>query len=138
MSDRQLLVDQIIRHEGVRLKPYLDTVGKTTIGVGRNLSDVGVSEAEAMLLLEHDLDAVIADMATFAWFPLLDPVRQRAVVNVRFNVGPSGFRGFARFIHAMAIAGFVDAARELRNSKAATQAPMRYKELAAMIETGTE
>ena len=42
-----------MRHEGLRLKPYRDTAGKLTIGVGRNLDDVGVSEAEAFALLNY-------------------------------------------------------------------------------------
>ena len=36
------LVQQLTRDEGIRNKPYVDTVGKVTIGVGRNLSDVGL------------------------------------------------------------------------------------------------
>ena len=39
--------EQLILHEGLRLKPYRDTVGKLTIGVGRNLDDVGITRAEA-------------------------------------------------------------------------------------------
>ena len=31
-------------NEGLRSKPYVDTVGKVTIGVGRNLTDRGLSE----------------------------------------------------------------------------------------------
>lgn len=38
------LQEQLIRDEGVRKFPYKDTVGKTTIGVGRNLDDVGLSQ----------------------------------------------------------------------------------------------
>ena len=34
------LKNDIKRHEGFRSKPYKDTVGKTTIGYGRNLDDV--------------------------------------------------------------------------------------------------
>ena len=36
-------------HEGRRLKPYTDTVGKLTIGYGRNLTDVGISDEEARI-----------------------------------------------------------------------------------------
>ena len=44
-------------HEGVRLKPYLCTAGKTTIGVGRNLDDVGITREEADMMLDGDIDA---------------------------------------------------------------------------------
>src|SRR5580765_6037026 len=96
------LEDQLIRDEGLRLKPYTDTVGKTTIGVGRNLTDVGISKDEALLLLNNDLDAAIADLSRFPWFVALDAVRQRAVVDLRFNLGMGGFLLFQRFIHDMA------------------------------------
>lgn len=47
------LHDMLIRHEGLRLKPYHDTVRKLTIGIGRNLDDVGITHEEALILLER-------------------------------------------------------------------------------------
>ena len=44
--NRDRLRAQLVLHEGSRLKPYRDTVGKLTIGIGRNLDDVGLSEDE--------------------------------------------------------------------------------------------
>ena len=49
------LKNRVAGHEGCKLKPYLDTVGKTTIGYGRNLDDVGITQAEAKAMLETDL-----------------------------------------------------------------------------------
>ena len=46
---------QLVRHEGLRLKPYRCTAGKLTIGVGRNLDDCGISQKEAYVLLEGDI-----------------------------------------------------------------------------------
>src|SRR4051812_27390106 len=40
--NRDALVNQLIIDEGLKLSPYTDTVGKLTIGVGRNLTDVGI------------------------------------------------------------------------------------------------
>ena len=76
-ADRLLLCGQLEQHEGRRARPYMDSVGKITIGVGRNLSDKGLSQAEIDALLEHDLDDVLIDLETFAWFAALDGVRQR-------------------------------------------------------------
>ncbi|WP_233203010.1 MULTISPECIES: glycoside hydrolase family protein [Mycetohabitans] len=53
--DMPTLLSELSRDEGRRLKPYLDTVGKTTIGVGRNLTDVRIIEDECDLLLENDV-----------------------------------------------------------------------------------
>ena len=49
------LIEQLKRHEGIKLTPYKCTSDKLTIGVGRNLEDVGISEQEAEMLLQNDI-----------------------------------------------------------------------------------
>jgi len=44
--------DQLILHEGRRLKPYKDTVGKWTVGIGRNFNDVPFTIRELVDLLQ--------------------------------------------------------------------------------------
>lgn len=137
--DRSALLDQLIRHEGLRLTLYTDTRGVPTIGVGRNLRDVGISKAEALDLLSHDVDAAITDLAqSYPWFSDLDPVRQMALVDLRFNVGRAGLRGFVRFLAAMAAENYPAAAVELRLSRWALQVTTRADDLATMIANGTE
>ena len=46
---------QLVRHEGLKLKPYRCTAGKLTIGIGRNLDDRGISQKEAYAMLERDI-----------------------------------------------------------------------------------
>jgi lysozyme len=118
MSDRQDLVDELIADEGLYLKPYRCPAGFLTIGVGRNLETVGLRPREVMELLEHDVDEAVADLAgSFPWFVTLDGVRQRAVVNLRFNLGPKRFRTFQKFLAAMARKDYPAAAAELVASK---------------------
>jgi len=139
MTERQHLISQLMAHEGLRLKPYTDAVGKLTIGVGRNLTDKGLSSQEAMLLLDHDVDEAVTDCATFPWFVTLDSVRQRAIVDLRFNLGPGGFRLFKHLIAAMAQQDYTRAARELVASKWFGQVgPTRAAHLRAMLETGVD
>ncbi len=47
--------EQLVRHEGLRLKPYRCTAGKQIIGIGRNLDDRGISQKEAYAMLERDI-----------------------------------------------------------------------------------
>lgn len=118
VNTRQILVDELVHDEGVRKFPYIDTVGTCTIGVGRNLTDKGLSSEEVFVLLDHDLDEAIRDLsATFPWFLALDVVRQRALVNLRFNLGPAGLRRCKRFLSAMATKNYGTAAAELRDSR---------------------
>jgi lysozyme len=41
-DNRKKLLTELIDDEDIRLKPYRDTVGKLTIGIGRNLYDRGI------------------------------------------------------------------------------------------------
>ena len=63
MSDfKAILRKQIIKDEGIELFPYMCSENKLTIGVGRNLESNGISEAEAMLLLENDIDISVIQL----------------------------------------------------------------------------
>lgn len=140
MSLRDDLVAQLIDHEGLRTRVYTDTVGKVSIGIGRNLTDNGISREEALILADHDIDAAVQDLATaYRWFVNLDDVRWRAVVDFRFNLGPTKFRTFRHFIHAMAVQNYATAAAELEASRWATQVqPRRKSRIVTMIATGID
>ena len=130
------LRDQLIRHEGLRLKPYLDTEGILTIGVGRNLDDRGISESEALHLLDNDINEVYAECSQFDWFETLCEVRQDTVANMVFNLGISRFKGFRKTIKAIQGHAFTEAAREMMDSKWARQVGRRARELAFQMRTG--
>lgn len=140
MNDRQRLIDELVSDEGVRLKPYSDSGGHLTIGVGRNLTGKGLSSREAFDLLDHDVDEAVADLAgSFPWFVTLDAVRQRAVVNLRFNVGPVRFRTFHKFIAAMAAGDYAEAEQQLVKSRWITQVQKsRSHRMRRQIATGTD
>ena len=92
------LEDQLIRHEGMRLDMYKDTVDVWTIGIGRNLEDVGLrSEAEAKFLLRSDISAVQKELRErLPWFEDLDPDRQQVLTNMAFNLGVTGLIRFSK------------------------------------------
>lgn len=136
--DRALLRAQLIRHEGKRKHPYRDTTGHLTVGVGRNIDAVPFSDDEIDLMLHNDIDRCIHDLVTFSWFPALDSVRQRALVDMRFNLGPGGFRGFKKFIAAMERGAYADASEHMLNSRWANQVGRRAIRLAFMVKTGID
>ena len=127
----------LIKHEGLRLKPYLCTAGKTTIGVGRNLSDNGVTEAEAMAMLDRDIAVTVSALRDeFLWFADLDRTRKDAVISLGFNMGVRKLGTFKKFIAAMVAQQYETAAAEILDSTYATQVGQRAIELAAMIRSG--
>lgn len=135
--DRAALRDQLMEHEGLRLRVYRDSVGIETIGVGRNLRDRGITREEAMLLLDHDIDECVADLESFAWFNRLDSVRRLAVIDLRFNIGPTRFRGFRRMLDALERDDYRGAAAEMGASHWATQVGRRAVRLIQQMRTGT-
>ncbi len=130
------LEELLTRDEGLRLKPYVDTVGKVTIGVGRNLTDVGISEAEALVLLRNDIARATTDALTFPWFGSLDPARKAVVVSMIFNMGLPRFRGFANTIRSIEAGDYHDAAKRMLQSLWARQVGKRAERLAATMRTG--
>lgn len=112
----------LIKHEGIRLKPYVDTEGKTTIGVGRNLSDNGITQFEAMGMLSSDIDAALNEAhSKFPWFTSLSVPRQDAVIFLVFNLGMPRFQGFKKLHKALELANFELAGQELLDSRWASQ-----------------
>ena len=131
------LHEMLIRHEGLRLKPYRDTVGKLTIGVGRNLDDVGITREEALMLLNDDIAKVRREVnRTFAWFADLNPVRKYVVLNMVFNIGLPRFRQFKKTIAAIRTKDWEGAAREMLDSRWTRQVGRRARELATMMKSG--
>lgn len=135
MMDINRLISTLEKYEGFRNRPYTCTAGKLTIGIGRNLTDKGITYSEAMVLLKNDLDECrwdLADMfSDFASYP--DCVRE-VLINMRFQLGPGGFRTFKKFINAIKIWNFVLARTEMLDSKWARQdTPKRAHELAETL-----
>ena len=124
------------RHEGLRLKPYKCTAGKVSIGYGRNLDDMGISEVEAMVLLRHDIERCYDELNVFSWFADLDQVRQEALIDMLFNLGLPTFLEFKKTLKFVAEGKYSQAAEEMLRSKWADQVGDRAKELAYMVDTG--
>ena len=134
VKNPELLVARIKSDEGCRLQPYVDTVGKTTIGWGRNLTDHGISATEAELMLYADLDdAIHAARTTFHKFDSYPEVVQEVIVCLVVNLGHHGFLGFQKMITAIRERAWETAADELLDSRAARQLPARYGRYADML-----
>lgn len=130
-------IAQLIRHEGLELKPYTDTVGKLTIGVGRNLTDNGITNEEAMLLLDNDLAKHGIELSK--QYPVvggLEPVRFFVLVNMAFNLGMPRLSKFKKMWRCIHNDDYVGASIEMLDSRWATQVGGRAVELSEMMKTG--
>ena len=133
--DLDQLVAELIRDEGERLKPYRDTVGKLTLGVGRNIDDKGITKAESRFLLDNDIDECVADLGTVAWFATLPESTQRGLLNMRFNLGPGKFWRWETTLGFFARGDVKGGAKQFRtNKRYATQIGERFERIARLLE----
>lgn len=131
------LREQLIRHEGLRLKPYTDTVGKLTIGIGRNLTDRGISREEAEALLDNDIVLVVDGLSReLPWWSGLDDVRQLVLADMAFNLGLAGLLRFKNTLAYVKAGRYSDAADNMLMSRWAGQVGIRAIRLANMMRSG--
>lgn len=133
------LTERLIKHEGLKLKPYTCPAGKLTIGVGRNLEDRGITEDEALYLLKNDiLNCRNQCYTSFHWFGDLDEVRQDVLIEMCFNLGISRLKGFKKMLKACELKHYTLASQEMLSSLWARQVGNRAKKLADIMRKGVD
>ena len=137
--DREKLIDLIIYHEGLELKPYKCTAGHLTIGIGRNLDDRGITEDEARFLCQNDVDIVEQELTRkFPFIVGLGDVRIRVLLDMAFNLGVPRLSAFSNMWAALEEGDYKQAAVEMLDSRWARQVGRRATNLSQMMETGED
>ncbi len=120
------LKEMLIKNEGMKLHPYQCTSDKTTIGVGRNLTDNGITSAEAELMLANDMDNVFNDLDRNIPFWKTMPYNVRLVLaDMCFCLGINRLLKFTKMLEAMEERDFELAGEELLDSTYAVQVKKR-------------
>ena len=118
--------EMLIKNEGLVLQVYDDSLGYKTIGVGRCLDKNGISEDEAMYLLENDIERVIASLdKNWKVWRSFEPLAQEVCVDCTFQMGISGWMNFRRTRALMEMGAWLEASEEILRSKYAVQTPNR-------------
>ena len=129
------LKSRLIKHEGLCLKPYECSSGKLTIGIGRNLSDNGLSKQEAYYLFDNDIkNAIRLCQNEFSFFKTLSKQRQGVLVEMCFNMGIKKLKTFKKMIEAIQNDDFKTASDEMLESRWAKQVKNRAKTLAHLMK----
>lgn len=136
--DNDILIKNLIADEGLRLKPYTDTVGKLTIGVGRNLDDEGITAQEALYLLNNDIQRIEKVLAPLPNFSQLSEPRQRVITEMAFNIGFQGVMEFKEMWKAIQDQDWDDAANAMLDSLWAKEVGQRATRLATAMRTGVD
>jgi lysozyme len=157
--NRAKLESELVRDEGERLAVYRCTAGKLTIGVGRNLDDVGIRPIEvkthglsvkgcidrgitreqSRAMLANDIEGCAEDLdRRLPWWRNLSDARQRVLLNMCFNLGIKGLLGFKNTLAMVERGDFAGASRGMAASKWHDQVGKRAQRLEAMMLSGKE
>jgi len=135
--NRERLKKQLETDELRSKRIYVDTVGKISGGIGRNLTDRGFSDDEIDLMYANDIKLAEKDAkALVPGFDRLDDVRQEIILNMSFNMGYTRLAGFRKFLTAVNSSHFDDAADEMQDSKWYGQVGQRGVRLVRAMRSG--
>jgi lysozyme len=135
--NKEKLIQELKRDEGVELRPYKCSAGFLTLGVGRNIEERGITMDESDYLLANDI-TICEEEATrvFKWYDTLSDVRQRVILNMIFNLGLTKLLNFKKFLAAMEAEDWEEAGKQMLDSRWAKQVGNRADRLEQMIVNG--
>lgn len=139
-ANTKLLISELERDEGRVLHAYKDSLGFLTIGIGRLIDKAkggGITDAEADYLKANDIRRIQRSLdAGYPEWRQLDPVRQRAMQNMAFQLGTGWPAKFARTYAAIKEGRYEAAADMLSTSLWARQTPARAQRVIKQWRNG--
>ena len=154
----EILRSYIKVNEGVKSVAYTDTTGHRTIGAGFNLessdakakvSALGlsyekvksgkeqISKEQIDLLMQDSINRAVRDaVAVVPGFDELNKDRQIVLIDLAYNLGRTGLRGFSKMLKAIASKDWNRAADELQNSRWYVQTGIRARRNVNVIRMG--
>ena len=139
MLDKEKLKQELTLDEGEVLHEYKDSLGYSTIGVGRLIDKRkggGITHEEAMYLLDNDISRKSSEVYnSLPWLKSHPDQVQRAVINMAFQMGIQGLLTFKNTLSLIEQRKYKEAADNALKSKWATQTPNRAKRVTDMIRS---
>lgn len=138
--DTQKLKQELQNEENFVRHAYQCSQGYWTIGYGRLIDKRrggGISQQEAEYLLENDIREKLNGLRkTLPWFDDLSDARQRALLNMAFQMGVEELLNFKNTLTLMRQGQFEQASKEALKSAWAEQTPQRAARVTEMIRNG--
>lgn len=144
------IAERIKEYEGYREKPYQCTAKKWTIGFGYNYEDRGFSTSDitdilengftkelAEKLLERDVRRCTKEAEAFPFFNSMNEARRAVVIDMIYQMGVGGFKGFKNMIERLTKGDWKGASTEMIHSKWYTQSGRRSRTNVKQMEEGT-
>ena len=150
--EQSKILERIKFHEGLKLMPYRDSLGKLTIGIGRCIDTKpftpeelrfvgdwkhGITFVAAYQLCRNDIAECQQQLSTLGfWYHNLDDERKYALLDMCFQLGFKGLCNFKKMIKNIQNRDWQGVYYECLNSKYAKDTPTRAKRIALLLKTG--
>ena len=131
------LSQRLEQEEGCELFLYDCPAGYKTLGIGRNVESRGITKAEALTMLETDINIVISELDdAFPWWNDLSENRRIALADLAFNLGMPKLKAFKKCLQYLEGGDYENSALELLDSNYAKQVTNRANRNAELIREG--
>lgn len=146
------LYQQIASHEGVRSKPYVDSAGIPTVGIGFNLADPsnqailkrygitqgqlkkGLTDMQIRQLFDETLKRAKSDAMKYLPNLSQHPAQvQNAIIDMSFNLGYNRLSQFKNLRQSLMTKDYATASKHMLDSKWAKQVGRRATYLAGLV-----
>jgi lysozyme len=135
--DLNSVKDMIKKHEGLRLEPYKDSLGKWTIGYGHLITKGEkfdkITKQEADELFDKDFEHHAKLASRTPGWDKANKKQRAAMIDLAFNMGPSWHKKFPAFSKAANAGDWDTAAAELVNSRWYRQVKSRARTIVRMM-----
>jgi lysozyme len=128
------LTNHIKEYEGFSRLVYECTSGYATLGFGRNVEQVGITQEEAEYLLKNDIEQCLKELRSIMnRFDDLPDKAQLVLVDMCYNLGLSKLLNFENMLDAIDAGNWEKASSELLDSRYAKQVKRRARINAAFL-----
>ncbi|WP_318367118.1 glycoside hydrolase family protein [Enterobacter sp.] len=141
----------ILNHEeGYREKPYIDTEGYPTVGIGIKIGPKGASlsnytftvpravgDVWAQVFVDNVTRECRSNPSINAAMQKCNPARQDILISMAYQMGVAGLAGFKNTLALIAAGKFTEAANGMLSSKWSRQTPNRAQRHAEVMRTGS-
>ena len=128
------LIENIKESEGFVEHVYNDSLGIPTIGYGFAIKDLILDEDIAEEILLRKVKALALRVQNkFDWFNTAPDIIKEVVIEMCYQLGLGGFSKFKKTISYLEKKNYLEASKEMLDSKWAKQTPNRAKKLSKIV-----